>query len=518
MDLTCSIPAGRIGETRARSKGLMAWLVPDVALVVSLLTLVWCLLFFDGTRQLFRDSDAGWHIRTGEAILTGSGLPRVDSYSMLRAGQPWFAWEWGADVLMGGIHLLGGPAFVAGLYAAAIAACTWIWFRLTWAVGGNFLIASALAIPLLTTGNIHWHARPHVFSWLFILGAVWYAERERRSLLVVAIASALWANIHASFFLGAAVASTYAIGHFVRPLIWDTQPAHRDARWFLYAAMVSLGATLINPYGWQLHTHVAAYLTNKELLDRVGEFQSFNFHSEGAVQILLMFGVACVGAVAALAQRRIAHALLIAMFAAMALRSARVLPVLALVALPLANGAITAALRTARGLQPRVRAWLDGFLQYGDNLRSLDRRFSGLATVPVVLAITFAILSLPAVAARAGFPPETFPAEAAERVPAHARLLAPDMYGGYLIYRFNGQRKVYFDGRSDFYGADYMKDYLKLVEVRPGWREQLDRARFTHALLPNRYSLIPALEALGWTRLYSDGVATVLEAPRTRKD
>jgi hypothetical protein len=136
----------------------------------------------------------------------------------------------------------------------------------------------------------------------------------------------------------------------------------------------------------------------------------------------------------------------------------------------------------------------------------------------VVLAITFAILSLPAVAARAGFPPETFPIQAAKRVPAHARLLAPDMYGGYLIYRFNGHRKVYFDGRSDFYGADYMKDYLKLVEVRPGWREQLDRARFTHALLPNRYSLIPALEALGWNRLYSDGVATVLEAPRTRKD
>ena len=220
MDLTCTIPAGRVGETHARPQGLATWLVPDVALVVSFLTLVWCLLFFDGTRQLFRDSDSGWHIRTGESILRGSGLPHADSYSMLRSGQPWFAWEWGADVLMGGAHLLGGPAFVAGLYAVAIAACTWLWFRLTWAVGGHFLLACALSIPLLTTGNIHWHARPHVFSWLFLLGAVLYAERSRRSLLVVALGSALWANVHASFFLGAVIALIYAVAHWLGPRIW----------------------------------------------------------------------------------------------------------------------------------------------------------------------------------------------------------------------------------------------------------------------------------------------------------
>ena len=524
MDLTCSIPVGRIGETRAPSKGLAARVIPDVALVVSFLTLLWCLLFFDGTRNLFRDSDSGWHIRTGESILLGSGLPRTDSYSLLRSGQPWFAWEWGADVLMGGAHLLGGPAFVAGLYAVAIAACTWMWFRLTWAVGGNFLIACALAIPLLTTGNIHWHARPHVFSWLFLLAAIRYAENDRRSLLVVAVASAFWANIHASFFLGAVVALIYATALFIRPLLWNGFERSDDwqqARWFTAAAAVSLASTLLNPYGWQLHTHVASYLMNKELLDRVGEFQSFNFHSEDAAQIVIVMAVACTGAVAALGPRRLAHALLIGLFSIMALRSARVIPVLALVALPLANGAITAALSAARGLQPRVRKWLDAFLQYGENLRTLDRGFSGLATVPVVLAATFAILATPAIASRAGFPPETFPVQAAERVaqlPEAARILAPDMYGGYLIYRFNGKRKVYFDGRSDFYGAAYMKDFLKLVEVRPGWREQLDAARFTHALLPNRYSLIPALESIGWQRLYSDGVATLLAAPRTHKD
>jgi hypothetical protein len=34
---------------------------------------------------------------------------------------------------------------------------------------------------------------------------------------------------------------------------------------------------------------------------------------------------------------------------------------------------------------------------------------------------------------------------------------------------------------------------------------------FTHALLPNRYSLAAALEQAGWRTLYKDDVATLLE-------
>ena len=94
--------------------------------------------------------------------------------------------------------------------------------------------------------------------------------------------------------------------------------------------------------------------------------------------------------------------------------------------------------------------------------------------------------------------------DAVTKLPTDAKLLAPDKYGGYLIYRFNASRKVYFDGRSDFYGLQYMKDYLRLIEVRAGWQEELQESGFTHALLPERYSLIPALQQLGWKRLYTD--------------
>jgi hypothetical protein len=201
--------------------------------------------------------------------------------------------------------------------------------------------------------------------------------------------------------------------------------------------------------------------------------------------------------------------------AAAALRSARVLPLVALL-LPLANGAFTSWLRSAGGLRPAARQAVDAFLGYSDRLRRLDAGCAGWGVAWVVPALCFLMLRSPAIASRTGFPPDQFPVAAAaqvEKLPPGARLFAPDKFGGYLIYRFAGRRKVFFDGRSDFYGAEFLKRYGRMAQVRPGWREIWDGFSFTHALLPNDYSLIPALEGIGWRRIYRDGTATLFEGP-----
>jgi hypothetical protein len=478
------------------------WLLPDLALVAACVTLFYCLFLFQGYRKLFRDSDAGWHIRAGEAMLSTGDLPRTDPYSFTRGGQPWFAWEWMADIAAGAMDRAAGLSGVALFYAAAIAAGVWLWFRLHWALEGNFLLACAMASLLLSTCNIHWLARPHVLSWLFLLAALLYAERARppfrfRHALEIAMLTALWANIHASFFLAPLIALVYAAGWAIR--------RGRAARWFLWAALVSALAPLANPYGWQLYAHVYRYLTDSELLARIGEFQSFNFHAAGSWPIIATLLVAVAGGTLALVGGRVEHFALAMLIAAMALRSARALPLVALLLLPPANAAITGALRRA--------AVLDGFLAYSGRLRAIDARFSGLALAPLVLLACFALLRTPAIQAATGFPPDQFPVEAYSQVaalPADARLYAPDKFGGYLIYRSQGARKVFFDGRSDLYGAEFLKQYARMVAVRPGWREYWDSFHFTHALVPNDSSLIPALEAVGWKAVYRDQTVTLL--------
>ena len=164
--------------------------------------------------------------------------------------------------------------------------------------------------------------------------------------------------------------------------------------------------------------------------------------------------------------------------------------------LPIANGAIRRAIPFR--------------FEYSKRLRMIDSQFNGVILAPLVLAGCFLLLRLPAIRSATGFPPDRFPVAAYSHIPADARLYAPDNYGGYIIYRSAGARKVFFDGRSDLYGAEFLKQYGRLIQVLPGWQQYWNSFGFTHALLPHDTALIPALEQLGWKPIFEDHTATLL--------
>jgi hypothetical protein len=504
---TFPLAADPVGKSRAR-----ALFAPDLAMTFALLTLLALFFMFRGSTALFSDTDTGWHIRNGERILATGSLPQTDPFSFSKPNAPWVAWEWGSDVLMGAIYHLGGLAAVALLYGLCIAASVWMWFRLSLAISGSFLIAGLLFVPMLSTTTVHWLARPHIFSWLFLLGTVWFCERLPRRLewwhvALVAGATALWVNLHASFLLAPVIAGIYAIGAWLTPLIWESTQT-RDWRTYAGLGLAMLPGTLINPSGWNLHRHVIGYLANSALLDRISEFQSFDFRQNGAGWIILCIALCFIGACAALTIRRPERFLLSLLIAAMALRSVRVLPLAALLLLPLACGSITEVLRLAHGLTRALRKRLDDALHYGDRLRSIEKTCGGYAIVPLVAVFIFAAIS-----GNAGFAQGDAPVNAAnavEKLPASARILSTDSFGGYLIFRFAGERKVFFDGRSDFYGTEFTDRYLKMVSVHAGWREEFNRWNFTNALLPADSALAGALEANGWRPLYRDKTAVLL--------
>ena len=504
-----SRPAAELHRARGASR-----FVPDFALSMACVAVAYALLA-GGASALFRDADAGWHIRAGERILAAHALPVADPFSFSKPGEPWMAWEWVADIAAGAAHLSAGLSGVALLYLIAIGAAVWMWFRLNWAAGGNFILAGLFAVPLLSTLSLHWLARPHVFGWLFALVTVWFCESMCRRLsacTAVFLATALWANIHGSFILAPAIFVIYAVGAKIRPAIWGGEAKGSWRAYSLYALAAAAGS-LINPHGWNLHRHIFAYLNNSDLIDHIGEFQSFNFHSNGAAEITVALMICFAGGIASLSARRPERFLLSLVIVAAALRTARMLPLAALILLPLANGSISDVLTHAQ-LAPRFRKGLDAILNYGSGLRALDQTFSGIALAPLMAMALFAIVR----ATHPAFPSDQFPVAASASVaamPADARLFSSDKFGGYLIYRFDGQRKVFFDGRSDFYGAEFLKSYTDMVQARPGWQAEFARYRFTHALLPPDYALVASLESAGWKETYRDRTAVLLKGPQS---
>ena len=483
-----------------------AALLPSFGLVVFAVTLFHVLFLARGTETLFRDSDTGWHIRNGEAIWDSGAVPRVDRFSYTRQGSPWFAWEWLSDLAFGVAHRAAGLAGVAFLAALSISLTAWAVARAALFMGGNFFLTAAAMVVLLSVTSIHWMARPHIFSWpmslLFLVAAESERQRPGRILYGMPPAACLWANLHGSFLVGPVILFLYALEE-----AWRNRSPQKLWNRFAAAGVVSLGATLFNPYGWELHRHIFAYLRNHYLMDHIAEFRSFSFHSPGAfyVELFLVGAILCVPVMGG--QGRWAAVLLTLGMLHLSLFSARHLPMAAVLVLPLMAAALTQ--------EARRRSTLLSLINYSERLLQIDRRVRGL--VPLAAVICAALLGLGASerAGRLGFSPGKFPVEAARFLEASGRndrLFTKDQWGGYLIYRFNGRTQVFLDGRSDFYGREMLETYARVMEVKPGWESVLKEYKVGLVLTAPDQPLAAVLHlSPEWKRIHEDPVAVVFE-------
>jgi hypothetical protein len=308
--------------------------------------------------------------------------------------------------------------------------------------------------------------------------------------------TALWANLHAGFVAWLATLGLLLMFCAVRR-DWSSV-----RRYGALLALCSLGS-LLNPYGWQLHLHVVRYLNSSWILDHVQEFQSPRIRSEG----MIVFALLLLAAVALVPRADPFEALLVLVWGFLALRSARHVPFFAIAAAPVVAQAAAAAWARMASLAGG-RSALRIFWELGQEFGRRPR-----ASLWLPLSAVLAIAAVPAV----GFPDTVFPVQAVERnwfqlAPPSAmpRILTSDQWADYLIYRLYPRQRVFFDGRSDFFGPAIGADYRKLLSCERPWRQLLERYQFELALLPRDWALSETLDREpGWRRVYEDSVAVL---------
>lgn len=479
-------------------------LFPDIAMIVAVIVLFYALFGKTGFQNLLADTDAGWHILTGERILSTGELPHAEPYSFSKPGGPWYTWEWLADILLGLVHHAGGLKAIVFFTALVIAFTAWLWARLSRALGGDPVLTGLLMGLAVSCSGVHWLARPHILSWGFLLAWIWLMEKAPARFkpihaLGVFAFIALWTNIHGSFFLAFLIAGGYAVGY------WFERQRLRSI-WIASVTAAGFAATFLNPFGWQLHSHLVRYLLNDEMLQHINEFQSYNFNEKGGYYVMLLFMLALSGVVLSLQQRKYGRALMILLMLVIGFRSGRGIPLVAFAAMPAVNVALVTALRPLRRLNP--------VFEETDSFARTEIQANGFAWGVAAVAAAWGMLSLPVVEKNIGFPPGMLPVTAAACIaplPKDARIFSTDYFGGYLIYRFQGARPVFFDGRSDYYGLNFLLDYGKMITVSPGWRPIFHNWNFTHALIPVKLPLADALAHEGWRTVCQDKVGVLLE-------
>jgi hypothetical protein len=509
---------------------LWAWIslmpsLSDLAFLTPILVLFWCTT---GVGWLLTDSDTGWHIRAGEWILKTGRVPATDLFSFTKAGQPWFAWEWLSDVLMALIHRnfgLAGIVLASLLLLGATSICV---YRSTLAESGHRVIAIVLTGLAMSASTIHWLARPHLVTPLFASVFCWAlnrTERKRRpvTLWTLPLLTILWVNLHGGFFVGIVLLSTFAIGAAAGELVHGTRRnGWLRARTYLLTAGACAIASLVNPYGYRLHVHVAQYLGASFYLQRISEFQSIDFHSFTAAYFETLLVLAIAAALWHLLTGRVVHMLLLLSWSHLALFSARNIPIFAVVAAPGIGLAVREWLEYARSRWPLE--WPGKFTaslaELEAGLRSIAniRRRRHWHFVPCFGVLVLALLLTRVKALHPEFDRNRFPVDATtflsqkKSEPPPIRLYSSWQWGGYLIYRLWPSFSVFDDGRTDFYGPAFVEEGLRAWDACPDWANIFERYRVNAALLPADSALATVLrERRDWKPVYQDHVAVLFE-------
>jgi len=530
MKDSLSSPPTPPGSTTARPRWL-GWLLPSTSEII-FITLTLILLLGRNDPYFLYDGDRGWHIRTGQYILETHSIPHHDIFSFSMPHAWWVAYEWGTEVIFAGLDrhfgLNGIVLFAAFILAASYA----LLYRLLRREGFSFFLSFLVLLFVILGSRFHWAARPHVVSYLFVVLFIFLLDRfmqgmiPARRLWVLPMLMILWVNLHPGFIGGEILVVTFfssALLEYVFSSAESRLSRKAKVRQTGLIAVGTLLASLLNPYGYGLYVYLFRYFRTVHDLNPVNELLSPVFQ----MPMFQPFLVAVLALILLIRYSRyhllLEETLTLIIWIALALISLRNIPVMMLICAPVYA-------RLLGGLGPPFHEWISRAPQLHDRGQRffcrLERAISMEQFFNRHVLLLSAFLVLVWIVAHQGYwghkeilhfrytDEWDYPVAGMNYLKAHrptGNVFNEWAMGGYLIYDFYPAVKVFADGRLDFYGADFARLYLKLintpqVEDQDGnWREIFNRSRIQWVIIRPHLALRLVLDAdPDWKRSFLD--------------
>ncbi len=443
-------------------------------------------------------NDLWWQLAMGRLIVETGGIPTHDVFSFTQAGRQYYDQPWLAQLLMYGLHRVGGVPLLLVVQAALVSLAYAILLRLCVLRTGAAKLSVGLLLLTMPVTATSWTPRSQMFALPLFIGFLFILSDWRLGLRRAASATGgdalwllpplmvLWVNLHGSFVLGGVlVALTFAGVWLERypaarnlaaldlaaPDLAADDPGTRNGlrsgpapslRPLVLWGALTAAAILLNPRGIGVLGYVANLTLDPTIRSIVTEWERPTIASlDGKV----FFAFTTVLALAlAFARRRPdpVDVLLAVAFFWLALSGRRHAVWFGLAAAPLLVVQVASLVRPRAASLARPR---DRSLGGGQGKRTLN-----IAFLSAFALLTFAVL--PWLKPRLALPPglrnvisASTPVNAVRFLRQDpsppARVFQSEGYGSYLMWAAP-ERTVFIDTRIELYPVEQWLDYQRL--------------------------------------------------------
>ena len=464
-----------------------------------------------GPKMMNVDGDLGRHITLGDYILEARTIPTSDVFSFSKIGDPLTPHEWLADVLFSLAHKAADLDGVVWLTALVLATSFWLVYKHSQNLSNMSILALLAGLIGAGAASLHWLTRPHIFTILFT--ALWSIELEKvrmglkKGWVIFPLMMLVWANLHGAFIAGLVIWALVFLGELLeKGKNWN------KLRVLIWIGPSSILASLLNPDGIGIWKTGLGFLGNQYLVSHTAEYLPPDFQNPAFWPFLMVIGLSIF--ILGLSQRRmkLAHLFLVGSWTAMALYSARNIPLYVVVVIPVLCDLGARLIKEGRGY------WVvDWFLSFQDRISLTEKDIKGgFVAVVVVLVSIFLLLSgvqLDFQNEGNVFSEEIFPVRAVdwlEKNPLPGNGFNHFPWGGYLLYRLWPESLVFIDGQTDFYGEDLTRQYEHVITLQPGWQQVFLNYDIHWVLMPSDSPLAAFLVDSGdWQTKFSDQTAKI---------
>jgi hypothetical protein len=437
--------------------------------------------------------DLAYHLRAGGMFLDSGQIPMRDSFTFTADGAAWLNQQWLAQVILAAFYRVGGWTGLVVLRALLVGALFALVLVTGRFAGLNRRTASWLALAVFVVTAVALGLRPQLFGMVLFAAVVLLVVARRdhpRALWLAVPLTALWANLHGSFFLGPLVVG----------LAWleDVHDRRPNARRTLAVSILAAVAGCLNPFGPQVWPYALGLTTNSLVTARITEWQPTSLRS---VPGILFFGSALlVAALIARSGRRVSwpQLLWLVVFFAIGVYAVR-----GVAWWPIAAIAVVAPLLAARG-EPRLATEPATERARRPNLAIAV----GLAVVAVALLPVWRPLDagLDVPAGVVSYAPSGITGALRSIARQGDRLVNAQPWGSWFELAVPDVQ-VAIESRIEVFPAKVWDDYDNVSAAGRGWPETLDAwgATIVVGARDGESALIDALStSLGWRQLYAD--------------